>query len=180
MLVLDTNIWVYAFTGKNSTAMQLVEQAVSGNTETVVDTYLYWEVINALGNSEVLSKREITKAQDRFGEFVWGNVPSVQNAVDEGLITEYSDVNEITDGIEAIRARRHNRMLGKICDIQPKDAPIVALAFEFRAENPTIYTNDSGLADLIPANCNLPTITVEHVSTEDRRPETNFYGQHLP
>lgn len=160
--------------------MRLVERVVAGNAKAVVDTYLYWEVINALGNSEVLSHREIAKAQDQFGEFVWGDVPSIRNEVDEDLVAEYRGASEIPDGIGMIRARRHNRMLGEICDIQPKDAPIVTLAFEFRSENPTIYTNDSELADLTPADCNLPAITVQHVSTEERRAEANFYGQHLP
>lgn len=180
MLVLDTNIWVYAFTGKNATAMRLVERVVSGNTKTVVDTYLYWEVINALGNSKGLSRAEITEAQDQFGQFVWGSTPSIKNEVDEDLIAEYRDATDLAEGIEMIRSRRHNQLLGEICDIQPKDAPIVALAFEFREEAPTIYTNDSGLAEWAPGDCNLPAIAVEYVSTEQRQPEANLYGQHLP
>lgn len=179
MLVLDTNIWVYAFTGKNATAMRLVERAVSGNAKTVVDTYLYWEVINALGNSKGLSRPEITEAQDQFGQFVWGSTPSIRNEVDEDLISTYRDAATLEEGIETIRSRRHNQLLGEICDIQPKDAPIVALAFEFREEAPTIYTNDSELAEWVPDDCNLPAITVEYVSTEQRQPEPNLYSQHL-
>lgn len=178
MLVLDTNIWVYAFTGENSTAMRLVERVVSQNARTVVDTYLYWEVINALGSSR-LSREDIDRAQDQFAQFIWGDNPTVGNEVDDDLIEQFRDRPE-TAGIDMVRGRTHNEMLGEICGIQAKDAPIASLAFEFRDENPTVYTNDGQFASFVPANYNLPAIEMEYVATEAREAEPNFFGQHLP
>ena len=54
--------------------------------------------------------------------------------------------------------------LARVCGIQPKDVPILVLAFEHRDREPTILTNDESFAELEPAAHSLPEITIEHVS----------------
>ena len=54
--------------------------------------------------------------------------------------------------------------LARVCEIQPKDIPILVLAFEHRDRDPTILTNDESFAELEPAAHSLPEITIEHVS----------------
>ena len=66
-----------------------------------------------------------------------------------------------------LRARRSApaiRALARVCGIQPKDAPILVLAFEHRDREPTILTNDEAFATLDPASQSLPEIEIEHVS----------------
>jgi hypothetical protein len=52
-------------------------------------------------------------------------------------------------------------MLGEILNIQPKDVPIVSLAYEYRFEQPHIITDDGEFASLSPAEFGLPAITIE-------------------
>jgi hypothetical protein len=55
------------------------------------------------------------------------------------------------------------RTLARVCGIQPKDVPILVLAFEHRDREPTILTNDESFAKLEPAAHSLPEISIEHI-----------------
>ena len=46
---------------------------------------------------------------------------------------------------------------------QPKDIPILVLAFEYRDREPTILTNDESFAAFEPAAHSLPELSVEHI-----------------
>ena len=53
--------------------------------------------------------------------------------------------------------------LARVCGIQPKDVPILVLAFEHREREPTILTNDESFAAFEPAAHSLPELSIEHV-----------------
>ena len=56
------------------------------------------------------------------------------------------------------------RTLARVCGLQPKDVPILVLAFDHRDREPTILTNDESFAEFQPAAHSLPEISIEHVS----------------
>lgn len=73
----------------------------------------------------------------------------------QGLLEALSsrDVSE-----SLLRERRSApavRTLARICGIQPKDVPILVLAFDHRDRRPTILTNDESFADFQPADHSL-------------------------
>lgn len=55
------------------------------------------------------------------------------------------------------------RTLARVCAIQPKDVPVLVLAFEHRDRRPTILTNDEAFAEFEPGSYSLPEIDIEHV-----------------
>lgn len=55
------------------------------------------------------------------------------------------------------------RLLARVCGIQPKDVPILVLAFEHQNREPTILTNDESFAELQADDHSLPELTLEHV-----------------
>ena len=80
-----------------------------------------------------------------------------------GLI-EAPSSREVSDAL--LREQRSAptvQTLARVCEIQPKDVPILVLAFEHRDREPTILTNDASFAGLEPAVHSLPEITIEHV-----------------
>lgn len=48
--------------------------------------------------------------------------------------------------------------------VQPKDVPLVVLAFAHADREPTILTNDESFAGLAPADHGVPELSVEHVA----------------
>lgn len=160
MKILDTNIWVYAFTGESSRAVELVEEIVRGDAETVVDTYLYLEVVSAFERSEHLDHVDVTEAQDQFGQFVWSRrFETVHAKIDGDAVPQRADV--MTE-LEALRADSCNRLVAHVLSIQTKDAPIVHLVYR-AGRDARVFTNDSGFASLTPASHSLSKISVEHV-----------------
>ena len=55
------------------------------------------------------------------------------------------------------------RMLARICSVQPKDVPILVLAYEHRDREPTILTNDRSFSEFEPAAHSLPELAIEYV-----------------
>jgi predicted nucleic acid-binding protein len=160
MKILDTNVWVYAFTGESSRAFELVEEIARGDAETVVDTYLYLEVISAFERSEHLDHVDVTEAQDQFGQFVWSRrFETVHAEIDDDAVPQRADV---MTKLEALRIDSYNRLVARILQVQAKDAPVVHLAYQ-AGRDTHVFTNDSGFASLAPANYSLPKVSMEHV-----------------
>jgi hypothetical protein len=54
--------------------------------------------------------------------------------------------------------------LARVCGIQPKDVPILVLAFEHRDRDPTILTNDESFAEFEPTAHSLAEVSIAHVA----------------
>jgi len=59
---------------------------------------------------------------------------------------------------------RAERLLARVLAVQPKDVPLVVLAFAHADREPTILTNDESFAGLAPADHGAPELSVEHVA----------------
>ena len=62
MRILDSNLWVFAFTGTNRRAAGFVEDAVSQETKIVLDAYIVHEVLEAFERSSQLPGTEANEA----------------------------------------------------------------------------------------------------------------------
>lgn len=80
-----------------------------------------------------------------------------------GLIEAPSSRDVADSLLDDRRASSQTQLIAQITGIQPKDVPIVVLAFEHRDREPTIMTNDEALARFDPLAYNLPELTLEHV-----------------
>lgn len=176
MRILDTNIWVYAFTGENQRAVELVEEVLRGETETVIDTYLYLEVICAFENSNRLDRKATQVAQDQFGQIVWGRrFESVHAEIDEHLPSTDATLSA---EIEQFRTDSYNRLVAQILRVQPKDASIVHLAFALDRDA-SVYTNDSEFASLEPADHRLSRISMVYVQSRSDGKRSEISGAYF-
>ena len=158
MDVLDSNLWVFAFTGTNRHAVELVDEAVDGEREIAVDAYIHGEVVAALTRSSGLTASETDEAVQDFLDLLTGT-PSIH--------TDFTQVDVRGLDLDARRMRPQNRLLATVLDVQPKDAPLVTLAFRYYDREPTIHTNDESFSRLVPVEHNLTDIEVTHVTSDD-------------
>lgn len=158
MRILDSNLWVFAFTGTNRRAADFVEDAIARETEIVLDAYIVNEVLEAFERSTVLRGTETSEAMSHFLKLVRAT-PNIGRDFTEAERYEYDLTHE--------REREHNKLLGQILDIQAKDAPVLLLASKYYNSSPTVYTNDDGFAELEPAEHGLPNIEIEYVPDTD-------------
>jgi hypothetical protein len=80
-----------------------------------------------------------------------------------GLV-EAPSSRDIADSLlEERRSSVRTQLLARITGIQPKDVPILVLAFEHRDREPTLLTNDAEFAAFDPAEFDLPGVAVERV-----------------
>ncbi|WP_245549682.1 hypothetical protein [Natronococcus occultus] len=80
-----------------------------------------------------------------------------------GLIEAPSSRDFADSLLDERRANVQTQLLARITGVQPKDIPIVVLAFEHRDREPTICTNDADFAAFPPAEHNLPELALEYV-----------------
>lgn len=171
MKILDTNVWVYAFTGESSRAVELVEEIIRGDAETVVDTYLYLEVVSAFERSEHLDHGDVTEAQDQFGQFVWGQrFETVHAEIDDDAVPERADVKT---ELEALRTDSYNRLVAHVLSVQTKDAPVVHLAYQAGREV-RLFTNDADFASFAPDSHSLTAISMTHVQRNPAATESTI------
>ena len=80
-----------------------------------------------------------------------------------GLIEAPSSRDFADSLLDERRANVHTQLLARISGVQPKDIPIVVLAFEHRDREPTVVTNDTDFAAFTPAEHNLSKLALEYV-----------------
>lgn len=155
MKILDTNLWVFGTLQTNEQATELLDEIDRGETTSAINAYMVQEALSAFDRTESLSAADRDAAKTAF---------LIRLTRMTGLVQAPSrqDVRE-----SLVRERRSasvTRTLARVCDIQPKDVPILVLAFEHRDRTPTILTNDESFADFQPEAHSLPEISIEYVS----------------
>lgn len=155
MIVLDSNVWVRGSYTHDERAVALLEAIDSGEKSTVVDAYIVNEVqavFDRQRGQRRFTREIIEKAERIFYELLTRpNVTSCSQRAVESL-----------DHIEH-RKDRYVQLLSDVFDIQAKDAPIIALAYQYRDTHPVIYTHDESFAALDPSVHGLSELVVEHV-----------------
>jgi len=153
--ILDTNLWVFGTLRTHSRATTLLEEIERGDTISAINAYMVQEALGAFDRTEALSAadRDTVKTHllTRLGRMT-------------GLIEAPSSRDIRESLIDERRSAPVVRTLARVCDIQPKDVPILVLAFKHRQREPTILTNDESFAELQPGRYSLPEITVQHVA----------------
>jgi predicted nucleic acid-binding protein len=152
--ILDTNLWVFGTLRTHDRAVEELDAIERGETTSVINAYIVQEALGAFERIQGLSPADRDRAQTLF---------LTRLSRMSGLIEAPSSRDIAESLIDERRSARHTRLLARVLDIQPKDVPIVVLAFEHYDRDPTILTNDAAFADFDPAAYNLPNLSVEYV-----------------
>ena len=148
MLILDTNVWILAFISDESEQASLRDSIEAGEERTAVSPYIYNEVVANFRGLHGLSRADEDRAISNFTRFITAS-PYVEAPTQ-------ADVERLD--LDEVRGHGAYIALGRVLDIQAKDAPIVALAVEYAAEieasgsdeQVTIVTSDESLGNLNP------------------------------
>lgn len=155
MKILDTNLWVFGTLQTDARAAELLAAIDRGEVTSAINAYMVQEALAAFDRTKGLSATERDTVKTSFLTHLTRMM---------GLIEAPSSC-DVSDAL--LRERRSAptaRTLARVWGIQPKDVPILVLAFEYREREPTIPTNDEQFADLEPAAHSLSEISIQHVS----------------
>lgn len=155
MKILDTNLWVFGTLQTNQRAVELLDRIHRGETTSAINAYMIQEALSAFDGTESLSAADRDTVKTNF---------LIRLTRMTGLVEAPSSRDVRDSLLEERRSASAIRTLARVCGIQPKDTPILVLAFEYRDRAPTILTNDTSFAEFQPAAHSLPEITIEHVS----------------
>ena len=154
MKILDTNLWVFGTLRTNEQAAEWLAGIDRGETTSAINAYMVQEALAAFDRTQSLSLVDRDTVKTRF---------LTRLTRMTGLI-EVPSSRDVSDAL--LREQRSApavQALARVCGIQPKDVPILVLAFEHRDREPTILTNDESFAEFEPAGHSLPEITIEHI-----------------
>lgn len=154
MKILDTNLWVFGTLRTNERAVEVLADIERGETTSAISAYMVNEALSAFDRTESLSASDRDAAKTAF---------LTRLTRMTGLVEAPSSRDVRDSLVEERRSAPAVRTLARVCDIQPKDVPILVLAFEHRDRDPTILTNDSSFAEFQPAAHSLPEISIEHI-----------------
>lgn len=121
MIVLDSCIWIHAFLRTDEKCVTLIDKVLSGDLKPVVSPYIAIEVIeNVLGEG----KRKQYDL-DRLQTAVWSifREPFVKPT--------FTPLDFEMMVLEEVRSRPEYCALAAALSIEPKDAPIVVLAYQY-------------------------------------------------
>lgn len=154
MIILDSNLWVFGTLQTNDRAVDLLASIDQGEITSAISAYMVQETLSAFDRVESLSAAERDAVKTNF---------LIRFTRMAGLVEAPSSRDVRDSLLEERRSAPAIRALSHVCGIQPKDAPILVLAFEHREREPTIYTNDESFAEFQPASYSLSEISIEHV-----------------
>ena len=151
--VVDSSVWVFGLSKTCEPAEAVLESVIEGDIVIEVDAYIYNEVHAALGRS-IDDHVFRSRCQTRFGEIVHGSVNVIHPS--------QSAVEELSP--EDVRQDPSYRMFGEVFGIQPKDVPIIELAWQQPDEIVTVYTADRPLSRFDPEAAGLEEVRIEYVN----------------
>lgn len=154
MKILDTNLWVFGTLGTNQRAERLLDEIERGETVSAINAYIMQEALNAFDRTSGLSSDE----RDELKTVFLTRLSRMTGLVEAPTSKEFHD-----DLLAERRAATHTRLLARVLGVEPKDIPVLLLAFRHEQRAPTLLTNDEGFASFRPSEHNLAEITVEYV-----------------
>ena len=164
MLILDSNVWVYAATTDERPVeiytdshgiIRIFEDFIHGKYSTAITPYIATEVEDACHRSGRVGGPDIDEAVTLFYAIAYRC---------EHIITEFTQDDLSQLDLDSMREDLRNQLLGEIIDIQSKDVPVLTLAYEQYFMDPTILTDDGGFGMLDPADFGLKNISVEELN----------------
>lgn len=155
MKILDTNLWVFGTLQTNDRAVTLLDKIDRGETTSAISPYMLQEALAAFDRVKGLSPGERDTVKTAF---------LTRLTRMAGLLEAPSSRDVYESLLDEQRSASTAQTLARVCQIQPKDVPILVLAFEHRDREPTILTNDESFAEFEPPRHSLPEISLEYVS----------------
>jgi len=152
--ILDTNLWVFGMLGTNEQAEILLDDIEQGEMESAISAYMVQEALNAFDRTAGLTPRE----RDELKTLFLTRLTRMTGLIEAPSSRDFAD-----SLLGQRRANVHTQLIARITGIQPKDVPILVLAFEHRDREPTIVTNDADFAAFSPAEYNLPELAIKYV-----------------
>jgi predicted nucleic acid-binding protein len=152
--ILDTNLWVFGTLRTNEQAADLLAAIDRGETTSAINAYMVQEALAAFDRTQSLSPAERDTVKTRF---------LTRLTRMTGLIEAPSSRDVSDELLGEKRSAPAVQTLARVCGIQPKDVPILVLAFAHRDREPTILTNDKSFAEFQPAAHSLQEISIEHI-----------------
>lgn len=154
MDILDTNLWVFGTLGTHDRAAAWLDEIETGERISAISSYMVQEALRAFERVPGLS----ATARDSFQTEFLTRLTRM-----DGLVDAPASRDVYPSLLDERRTRTQTQLLARVLDIQPKDVPIVTLAFDHRTREPTILANDAGFAALLPNQHNVHEITIRHV-----------------
>lgn len=155
MIILDSNLWVFGSLGHNDRAAALLDEIERGKTLSAISAYMVQEVMNAFARTPQLTPAERDEVQTAFLTRLHQKT---------GLLEAPSSRDMTETILDETRTNTYVRFIGQPLDIQPKDVPILILAYKHANREPTLMTNDESFAECVPADHNHPTITIDYLA----------------
>ena len=152
--LLDTNLWVFGTLGANQRAERFLDEIDRGETVSAINAYIVQEALNAFDRTPGLSSDE----RDELKTVFLTRLPRMTGLIEAPASREFHD-----DLLTERRAARHTRLLARVLGVEPKDIPVLLLAFKYEQRTPTLLTNDETFASFRPSEHNLADITIEYV-----------------
>ena len=154
MKILDTNLWVFGTLGTHDRAQRPLDRIERGDLASAINAYVIREALDAFDRTSGLTPEERDEVKTLF---------LTRLTRMNGLVAAPSSRNFADSLLDERRSSVHTKLLARVTGIQPKDVPILVLAFEHRDREPTLLTNDADLAAFAPRQHSLPELAVEHV-----------------
>lgn len=155
MKILDTNLWVFGTLQTNERAVELLAAIDRGETISAINAYMVQEALAAFDRIDSLSPADRDAVKTNF---------LLRLTRMTGLVEAPSSRDVRDSLLDERRSAAAVQALARVCGIQPKDAPILVLAFKHRDRTPTILTNDEAFAAFRPETHSLPELAVDHVT----------------
>lgn len=154
MKILDTNLWVFGTLGTNARAERLLDDIEHGETVSAINAYMVQEALEAFDRTPGLTPEERDEVKTLF---------LTRLTRMSGLIEAPSSRDVVDSLLDQRRSAVSTQLLSRIVGLQPKDVPILVLAFKHRDRDPVILTNDAEFASMTPSDHNLSGISLRHV-----------------
>lgn len=161
MLILDSNVWIHGVTVGSGRSQECLQEIIFGTEECAVSPYIHEEVVTNIESDRSVSREQRDRSLEEFAATVY-QCDSIYNP-DTAAVYELD--------LEAERTESYYRLIGDLGDIQPKDAPVLTLAYEYLRKQPTILTDDESFAEFAPIEYGVPELSVEYLPLEWAAPE---------
>lgn len=156
MKILDSNLWVKGTLKTNQTAVELLEAVEDGQIMTAMNEYILAETLAAF--DRVLTGHQHDQVLTAFLR----RLHTMEGLREVPQWHTQRSAHQQTL-LDTQRNRTAIALLAQVCDIQPKDVPILVYAYEFYTHEPSVLTNDAAFAAVTPAEYNLPAISLQYV-----------------
>lgn len=161
MLILDSNVWIYAITADERPIeletealgiVRLFDDLLDGKYDSLVTPYMAVEIEHGCERSDRVPSANLDATlTELYG--LLGTCESIRTPFDT------DDLGETT--LSEQRERTCNRLVGELLDIQTKDVPVFLPAYDHYTDNPVVLTADAEFANLNPHIHDLSNVTVE-------------------